>query len=239
MQPGLEYLLDGGVLERGLDRARETLGFALAFPALAAGCTLVLRDRFSATAWLDDVRTHGVTFTSTVGRALGYILATPPTPGDRDHNLRVVLAPEASPRDSDAFRERFGARVISGYGSSEGGIALMPAAKRGSLGTAPPGADIAVVTEDGRECETARFDENGRLINTEQATGELVRRDAAGSFEGYWDNPEADADRLRDAGVPVTLDRMPMLHALSGVRPDGTPGRHSLMLRMGSHNARF
>ncbi len=32
---------------------------------------------------------------------------------------------------------------------------------------------------------------------------------------------------------------MPMLHALSGVRPDGTPGRHSLMLRMGSHNADF
>ena len=170
---------------------------AIMFPALAAGCTLVLRDRFSATAWLDDVRTHGVTFTSTVGRALGYILATPPTPGDRDHNLRVVLAPEASPRDSDAFRERFGAGVISGYGSSEGGIALMPAAKRGSLGTAPPGADIAVVTEDGRECETALFDENGRLTNTDRATGELVRRDAAGSFEGYWDNPDADSDRLR------------------------------------------
>ncbi len=170
---------------------------AILFPALTAGCTLVLRDRFSATAWLDDVRTHGVTFTSTVGRALGYILATPATPDDRDHNLRVVLAPESSPRDSEAFRERFGARVISGYGSSEGGIALLPAAKRGSLGTAPPGVDIAVVTEDGQECETALFDENGRLTNTERATGELVRRDAAGSFEGYWDNPEADSDRLR------------------------------------------
>ncbi len=171
---------------------------AILFPALAAGCRLVLRDRFSASEWLADVRVHGVTFTSTVGRALGYILATPPTPADHDHSLRVVLAPEASPRDCEAFRTRFGAKVLSGYGSSEGGISLLPAAKPGSLGTAPPGADIAVVDENGRECETARFDEQGRLTNAAAATGELVRRDAAGSFEGYWDNPDAESDRLRD-----------------------------------------
>lgn len=170
---------------------------ATLFPALASGCSLVLRDRFSASAWLDDVRRNGVTFTSTVGRALGYILATPPTPHDRGHKLRVVLAPEASPRDSDAFRERFGARVISGYGSSEGGITLMPAAKPGSLGTAPKGADIAVVDEHGRQCAVAEFDANGVLSNAAEAIGELVRRDAAGSFEGYWDNPEAQSDRLR------------------------------------------
>ncbi|TDO06997.1 fatty-acyl-CoA synthase [Mycobacterium sp. BK086] len=170
---------------------------ATLFPALASGCRLVLRDRFSAGAWLDDVRRNGVTFTSTVGRALGYILATAPTVHDRDHKLRVVLAPEASPRDCDAFRERFGVRVFSGYGSSEGGISLMPAAKPGSLGVAPKGADIAVVDEHGKECAVAEFDDNGLLSNAADATGELVRRDAAGSFEGYWDNPEAQSDRLR------------------------------------------
>jgi fatty-acyl-CoA synthase len=170
---------------------------ATLFPALASGCSLVLRDRFSASAWLDDVRRNGVTFTSTVGRALGYILATPPSPHDRDHKLRVVLAPEASPRDCDAFRERFGVRVFSGYGSSEGGISLLPAAKPGSLGVAPKGADIGVVDEDGKQCAVAEFDANGVLSNAADAIGELVRRDAAGSFEGYWDNPEAQSDRLR------------------------------------------
>ncbi len=62
---------------------------AALFPALARGSRLLLRDRFSATSWLDDVRTHGVTFTNTVGRALGYVLATPPSPHDRDHRLKV------------------------------------------------------------------------------------------------------------------------------------------------------
>jgi fatty-acyl-CoA synthase len=167
------------------------------FPALANGCRLVLRDRFSATAWLDDVRRHGVTFTTTVGRALGYILATPPTPHDRDHRLRAVLAPEASPRDTAEFRERFGVAVLSGYGSSEGGIALTPAPKPGSLGIAPAGTDIAVVNESGVECETAQFDSDGKMRNAAAAIGELVRRDAVGGFEGYWNNPEAQSDRLR------------------------------------------
>lgn len=171
---------------------------AALFPALASGARLLLRDRFSATAWLDDVRAHGVTFTNTVGRALGYVLATDPTPQDRDHRLKVVLAPEASPRDMAAFKKRFGVAVLSGYGSSEGGIALIPSRKSGSLGTAPPGADIAVVTPSGVECERAEFDSAGVLSNAEKAIGELVRRDPGGSFEGYWDNAEADAERLRN-----------------------------------------
>ena len=167
------------------------------FPALANGCRLVLRDRFSATSWLDDIRTHGVSFTTTVGRALGYILATPPTPHDRDHRLRAVLAPEASSRDTAEFRERFGVAVLSGYGSSEGGIALTPAVKPGSLGNAPAGADIAVVNEFGVECAAVQFDSDGKLTNAAAAIGELVRRDTGGGFEGYWNNPEAESDRLR------------------------------------------
>ena len=171
---------------------------AALFPALACGSRLLLRDRFSASSWLDDVRSHRVTFTNTVGRALGYVLATPPTAVDRDHRLKVVLAPEASPRDMAEFRERFGVTVLSGYGSSEGGIVLVPSRRPGSLGSAPPDADIAVVDTAGRECERARFDPAGALSNAERAIGELVRRNAGGAFEGYWNNPEADSDRLRD-----------------------------------------
>lgn len=167
------------------------------FPALAGGARVLLRDRFSATAWLPDVRRHAVTFTATVGRALGYILATPATPQDRDHRLRFVLAPEASPRDMSDFVNRFGVTVVSGYGSSEGGVMLMPSPKPGSLGVARDGDDIAVVDASGKQCPTAQFDSGGRLLNSEDAIGELVRRNPAGAFEGYWKNPEAEAERLR------------------------------------------
>jgi fatty-acyl-CoA synthase len=128
---------------------------------------------------------------------LGYVLATEPSEHDRDHRLKVVLAPEASPRDISEFAKRFGVAVMAGYGSSEGGIALMPSRKPGSLGVAPPGADIAVVDSSDNECETARFDDGGQLSNAEAAIGELVRRDASKAFEGYWNNPEAEAERMR------------------------------------------
>jgi fatty-acyl-CoA synthase len=178
--------------------------FGVLFPGLAGGARIVLRERFSASAWLDDVRKYGVTFTSTVGRALAYVLATPPTPQDKDHRLKVVLAPESSPPDAAAFTERFGVTVITGYGSSEGGITLLPSRRVGALGRAPEGADVAVVDPDtGEEKAVAEFDEHGRLVNAEAAVGELVRRDSLGQFEGYWRNDEADRDRVHSvAGQP-------------------------------------
>jgi fatty-acyl-CoA synthase len=168
-------------------------------PGLAGGARIVLREKFSASRWLSDVRTHGVTFANTVGRALGYVLATPPTDHDRDHHLKVVLAPESSPRDAADFTARFGCRVISGYGQSEGAIILLPVAKEGALGKAQPGSDLAVVDpETFQEKPLAELDEGGRLLNATDAIGELVRRDATSSFEGYWRNPEAEAERLRN-----------------------------------------
>ena len=169
------------------------------FPALATGARLAVREKFSASQWLPDVRRHGATFANTVGRALGYILATPPSEHDRDHKLRVVLSPEASPRDTDAFAERFGARVLSGYGQSEGGVVLLPSAKRGAMGRPPKGSDLVILDpETGAERDVADIDDNGLLRNGEQAIGELVRRDAGGGFEGYWRNEEAETARTRN-----------------------------------------
>ncbi len=42
------------------------------------------------------------------------------------------------------------------------------------------------------------FDANGRITNADAATGELVNVRGAGLFDGYYNNPEADAERLRD-----------------------------------------
>ena len=126
------------------------------FPALASGARLLLRDRFSATSWLNDVRAHDVTFTNTVGRALGYVLATPTEPGDRDHRLKVVFAPEASPRDMAAFTARFGADGARRLRLQRGRHLAVPCAQAGFPRQAPPGADIAVVDSSGAECERGR-----------------------------------------------------------------------------------
>jgi fatty-acyl-CoA synthase len=174
---------------------------ASVFPAFASGATLLLRRRFSASGFLPDVRRYGATFFSTVGRALAHILATPPTEHDRDHHLKYVLAPESSAPDIAAFSERFGVPVIEGYGSSENAVIIVPfpGTPAGAMGMAMPDTDIAVVNPDtNEECPRAQFDADGRLQNADDAIGEIVGRNTVSAFEGYYNNPEADAARIRN-----------------------------------------
>jgi len=173
---------------------------AVVFPALGVGATIALRRRFSASACLPDVRRYGATFFNTVGRALAYILATPPSADDRDHHLKFVLAPESSEADIAAFQERFGCFIVTGYGSSEGAIKMMPVRGRpGALGRPLDDIDVAVVDPaTSEERPRAVFDENGRLLNGADAIGEIVRRDPTTRFEGYYNNPEAEAERMRN-----------------------------------------
>ncbi|MEO5874950.1 MAG: AMP-binding protein, partial [Streptosporangiaceae bacterium] len=166
----------------------------LAF-AVRAGATVVLRRRFSASGFLPDVRRHGVTYFNYVGRALAYILAT----GDSGPStLRFAFGTEASAQDMSAFADRFGCRVIEGYGSSEGAVAIRrtPETPKDSLGLPQHGIDVVILDPaTGAECPRARFDSQGLLLNSE-AIGEIVGLNTR--FEGYYNNAEADAQRLRD-----------------------------------------
>lgn len=174
---------------------------ATVLPALATGATIALRHRFSASEFVPDLRRFGATFFSTVGRALSYVLAAPETPHDRDHRVRWGLAPESSPADIEAFRQRFGITCFTGYGSSENAIILtpVPGMPAEALGAPQEGVDVVVVDPaSGEERPRARFDEGGRLLNAEEAIGEIVGRNVVDRFEGYHRNPEADAERTRN-----------------------------------------
>jgi fatty-acyl-CoA synthase len=168
-------------------------------PALNAGATIALRRTFSASEFFPDIRRFGATYFNTVGRALSYVLATPPSPLDREHHVKFALAPESSTADVDAFRERFGIPIVQGYGQSEGAIVLTPTRDPAALGRPASGQDVAVVDPDsGDERPRARFDADGRLANAGDAIGEIVRRDPGTQFEGYYKNEAAMAQRSRN-----------------------------------------
>ena len=168
------------------------------FAGLISGASVVLRRRFSASAFLPDIQRYGCTYFNYVGRALSYILAVPESPQERDNSLKWALGSEASLRDRAEFTRRFGTPIFEGYGSSENAVVISPApgAPPGALGKPREGIDVAIVDpETGRERETAVLDGSGRLTNPAEAIGEIVGRNTASRFEGYYGNPDADAER--------------------------------------------
>jgi fatty-acyl-CoA synthase len=172
-------------------------------PATAVGATLVLRARFTASGFLDDVRRYGCTYFTYVGRTIAYVLAQPPTPNDRDHCLRLGFGTEASAEDRERFEARFGCPLVEGYGSSESAVVIMrtPDTPAAALGRprADDGSDVVVLDPDtGQECPPCEVDEHGRLLNAHRCIGEIVNRAGGGAFEGYYDNDAATAERLRD-----------------------------------------
>lgn len=169
--------------------------------AAHAGAAIALRRRFSASGFLGDVRRYGVTYFNYVGRALAYVLATPERPDDADNPLQTAFGTEASARDMARFAERFGCRVIEGYGSSEGAVSLhrTPDTPPDALGVPHPGRRVAILDPGtGAECPRARFGPDGALLNPDEAIGEIVGLDAGAAFEGYYNDPDADAERVRD-----------------------------------------
>ena len=173
---------------------------ALWGPAVMVGSAIATRPRFSASAFIDDVRAFGATKFSYVGKAIAYILATPEHPDDADNTLKSAFGTEASVRDRDRFRRRFGCYLIEGYGQSEGGASINPVLgmPKGALGKPVDVVDLAVISpETGEECPPARFDDEGRLLNAGEAIGEMVNRSGRGKFEGYYEREDAEAERLR------------------------------------------
>ncbi|MFV8165952.1 AMP-binding protein [Mycobacterium sp. 134] len=173
---------------------------ALWAPALSVGATVCLTPAFSASGFLPDVRYFGATFFTYVGKALGYLMATAEQPDDAENSLVRGFGTEASPDDQNEFRRRFGAELFEGYGSSEGGgaVVLAPDMPAGALGR-PAHQGVAIIDPESlNDCVPAVFDEHGRVLNPDDAVGEIVDKFGTRTFEGYYKNDEANAERIRN-----------------------------------------
>ncbi|MCG5431353.1 long-chain-fatty-acid--CoA ligase FadD17 [Mycobacterium sp. MYCO198283] len=153
-------------------------------PGVAAGASLALRRKFSASQFLPDVRRYHATYANYVGKPLSYILATPQRPDDADNPLKVLYGNEGAPRDLDRFAKRFGVTVVDGFGSTEGGVSIArtPDTPDGALGPLGDGIDIVDV-DTGEPCPPG-------------VVGELVNTTGPGQFAGYYQDPDAEAQRL-------------------------------------------
>lgn len=161
--------------------------------AAAAGASIAIAPRFSATGFGDDVRRYGVTYANYVGKPLHYVLQTAERPDDADIGLRIMYGNEASAADRAEFTRRFGARVVDGFGSTESGVSISrtPDTPDDALGPLVP--PVAVVDPDTLE------------VVAPGVVGEIVNTSGPGLFDGYYGDDSATAERMR-GGVYRTGD---------------------------------
>ena len=179
------------------------VGFA---PAFRVGGAFASRRRFSAQAFLDDVRRHDAVAFVYVGELCRYLLRRPPTPGDRDHRLRVAAGAGLRPDIWTVFQERFGIpRIVEMYGATEGNIALQNLDGRvGSVGR--PHAlledNLRVARIDAASGELVRGPDGDCVLCDVDEPGELLGRVAGGAgmeYDGYTDREATERKLVRDA----------------------------------------
>ncbi|GIW46689.1 MAG: ATP-dependent acyl-CoA ligase [Deltaproteobacteria bacterium] len=122
------YLQQQGVRSGDVLMSVLSLGHANAqvmclFSAMGAGATAVFYPRFSASSFWKWAAECGATVANMLGAVAEYLWAAPPSEWDRKHKIRIMLGSPA-PKNLEEFQERFGVRVIDGYGSTEMGMVL-------------------------------------------------------------------------------------------------------------------
>jgi len=170
---------------------------------ISAGIPAYIRRRFSASRWLDDIRTHRLTVTNLIGTTSAFVVGQPPTGNDKGHRLRAVLNSPNVPQHEAALRARFGVKdVVSGFGMTEVNIPIW-----GRLGEPAPGA--AGWTHE-EHFEVQIVDPDTDLPVPAGQVGEIVVRPRIpfGFMSGYFNAPEKTVEAWRnlwfhtgDAGV--------------------------------------
>ena len=181
---------------------------------LVAGGTVILREKFSASQFWNDIVRWDCTIFQYIGELCRYLLHTPPSPEEKSHRIRLACGNGLAPEVWDSFKSRFSIpQILEFYASTEGGVSLFNVqGKRGAIGHIPAYLahrfSPALVLFDVEKGEPVR-NEQGFCIRcaanqSGEAIGKLVEDPAnVGSrFEGYT-NPGASARKiLRDVFEP-------------------------------------
>ena len=175
---------------------------------LTVGGTVVLRRKFSASEFFDDVNRYQVTMFQYIGELCRYMLNSKPHPLEKTHKLRVVVGNGLRPEIWAAFQERFNIpKILEFYGSTEGNVSLFNYdGKIGSIGRVPSYAkskfNVEVVKFD-VETEQPLRGADGFCILTDpdeagEALGMIDASSPTGRFEGYAKKEETEKKILRD-----------------------------------------
>ncbi len=158
---------------------------------IQAGCSTVMMDRLTMDSLFSTIEREKITYICAVPRLYIGMVFFDKAPKYDVSSLRLCVTGGSAmpPEFISVFEQKFGVRMLEGYGLTEAAPAcsfnrMEQAAKPGSIGLALPGIDIRIVDEKGNDLPR-------------NATGELIVR-GDNVMKGYYKNEAATAEVIRD-----------------------------------------
>ncbi|XP_013200657.1 long-chain fatty acid transport protein 4 [Amyelois transitella] len=176
--------------------------------AFIHGCTVVLKTKFSASQYFPDCAKYNATAAHYIGEMCRYVLATPPSPADTQHKVRIIYGNGLRPQIWNDFIKRFNIkRVTEFYGATEGNANILNTdGTPGAIGfvsriipSVYPIAIIRVDQETGEPirdsrglCQLAQPHEPGVFI------GKISPNNPSRQYLGYVDKAASEKKVVRD-----------------------------------------
>jgi fatty-acyl-CoA synthase len=178
--------------------------------ALLNGGRLILRKRFSSSAFARDVRETGATMFVYIGELCRYLINSPPTEDDGKNKLRLAFGNGLRPDVWPDFQARYRIpQILEFYGSTEGNVSLFNFdGRQGAVGRVPKWLKSRInfrlvrFDVDTNEpirganglCQECRPGEIGEAIG-------VIGNDPKHDFSGYADKSATEKKVLTDVFV--------------------------------------
>jgi fatty-acyl-CoA synthase len=182
-------------------------GVVAVWATLLGGGSVLLRERFSASAFWPDIVNFNCTLFQYIGELCRYLAHATPCPEERQHRLRMAVGNGLRPDVWTVFQHRFAVpRVLEFYAATESNFSLYNVeGEPGAIGRIPAflGArqSVRLVRYDQEADAPARGADGFCIASAPDETGEAIGR-IADDFEGYLDHVASEKKVLRDVFEP-------------------------------------
>ena len=181
---------------------------------LVAGGTLILREKFSASQFWNDIVRWDCTVFQYIGELCRYLLHAPHSASETTHRIRMACGNGLAPEVWDGFKNRFSIpQIFEFYASTEGGVSLFNVqGKRGAIGHIPGYLthrfSPALVVFDVEKGEPVRDPQGFCIRCAVNEAGEAIGKVAedpsnrGSRFEGYTNTEASESKILRNVFAP-------------------------------------
>jgi fatty-acyl-CoA synthase len=185
-------------------------GVAAIGAALVGGGSVVLRERFSASRFWDEVVESKCTIFQYIGELCRYLVNTAPHPRETQHQLRLASGNGLGASVWEEFQRRFNIpKILEFYAATEGVCSLYNCEGRvGAIGRIPSflpqRSSMALVRYDQEKNAPLRNQDGFCIRCSTDETGEAIGQiidtvtNEAGRFEGYVDRAATEKKILRN-----------------------------------------